>query len=110
VALNLNATLNDGPFIRTRMIGPSGSLSRSFLSRKVKATLSSSWNNTYSNGAMINRLFNIRLNGVLSLLANHNINLSAVLVHRTTTTEGGPAFSEFTSTLGYNYSFAPRKK
>ncbi|MEX1238495.1 MAG: hypothetical protein WEB30_02225 [Cyclobacteriaceae bacterium] len=109
-ALTLSATVNDGPHVHTRIVGPNASISKSFFNRKLRTTLSSSWNNTYTNGEKINTVINARMNGALAIRNKHNINLSAVMVNRAIEKEThGSGFTEFTATVGYSYSFGKGK-
>lgn len=108
VAVTWNTTLNDAPFIRTRMLGPNASVSKSFLGRKLRTTFSSSYNQTYSNGSRTSTILNGRLNAVVSVKGKHNIGISAVLVDRRLA-EASRNITEFTATMGYNYSFAARQ-
>ena len=104
VAITWNTSLSDGTNIRTGMFGPVVSLARSLLDKRLRTTLSSSYNQTYSNGVKANRIVNGRLDGVLSLHNKHKINISAVVVNRSVR-EGKRDLLEFTATIGYNYSF-----
>jgi hypothetical protein len=106
VSFSFNATINDGSGIDTKTYGPVASVSKSLFERKLRTTVSSSYNNTYSNGANINRIINGRFTAAVSLQKKHNINFSTVVVNRENKAEGGSrAFTEFTATLGYSYSF-----
>jgi hypothetical protein len=107
VSVSFNATINDGAGIDTKTYGPVASVSRSFMDRKFRTTLSSSYNNTYNNGMNINRIINGRFTGTVSIQKKHNINLSMVVVNRENKIEGstGKSFTEFTGTLGYGYAF-----
>jgi hypothetical protein len=106
VSVSFNATINDGSGIDTKTYGPVASVSKSFFERKLRTVISSSYNNTYSNGTNINRIVNGRFTASVSLQKKHNINFSAAVVNRENKVEGGSrSFTEFTSTLGYSYSF-----
>jgi hypothetical protein len=107
LAATFNTSINEGNLIQTKMLGPTASVSKSFLNRKFRTTLSSSCNNTYGNGIRINSVINCRVNGALSIRNKHGINVSAVAVSRTTSNrEGsGKSFREFTGALGYSYTF-----
>jgi hypothetical protein len=107
VSVSFNASVNDGQGIDTKTYGPVASVNRSFFDRKLRTTLSATYNNTYSNGQHINKIVNCRLGGTVSIKKKHNINLSAVAVNRENRIEGGSkSFTEFTGTLGYSYSFS----
>ena len=106
MAFTFNATINDGPFIQHRTVGPNASVNRSFAGRKLRTTFSSSWNKTYSHGEAVNSVVNTRLNAVWSVQNRHNINVSAVMARRRGGAEASRSSTEFTATLGYSYSFA----
>jgi hypothetical protein len=105
-SLSFNATISQGGTTNTRTIGPTLSVSRTFFDRKLRTTLSSSWNSTSSGGQQLSSITNGRFNGSWTVQKKHNLNLSMVVVNRSTKTEGAAkAFTEFTGTLGYSYSF-----
>ena len=109
VSASFNSTFNEGANISSKTLGPTAAVSKSFFEKKLRTTLSSSYNNTYSNGKKINTIMNGRLNGSMSIQKKHNLNLSLVVVKRESNTEGAAqAFTEFTGTLGYSYSFGSR--
>ena len=106
MAVSFNTAINEGPFIRSRMIGPTASISRSFFQRTFRITFSSSYSHTYTNGVSINTALNNRFNAVFSLRRKHNLNVSATVVTRITKGEiRQTSFSEFTGTMGYSYVF-----
>ena len=107
IAVTLNSTLNDGAFINTRIMGPTASITKSLLKRRLRTTFSSSWNKTYSNGVNISSVTNARLNLAMTLRNKHNVHLSAVVADRTVTEN--KSVTEFTSTIGYNYSFSSKR-
>jgi hypothetical protein len=106
ISVSVSATLNEGAGMSTKTLGPTAAVSRSFFEKKLRTTLSSSYNNTYSNGDKINTIINGRLSGSYTVKKKHNLNLSLVVVNRDSNTEGASqSFTEFTGTLGYSYSF-----
>jgi hypothetical protein len=106
VSLSLNATLNDAPGSSSRTLGPTAAVSKSFFEKKLRTTVSSSYNNTYGNGDKVNAIINGRLKATLTVQKKHNVNLGVVVVNRESNREGGAqAFTEYTATLGYAYSF-----
>jgi len=109
VSVAFNANANDSPGIQTRTYGPTASVTRSFLDKKLRATVSSSYNNAYANGQLINSIINGRINGSYSIKKKHNLNMSIVVVNRTSKTSVTAAsITEFTGTLGYSYAFGIR--
>ncbi len=110
VSLSFNGTLNQSSLINTKVLGPSAAISRSFLNRKFRTTLSSSFNKAYSNGVNINEVVSFRLNGTISLRKKHNLNLSSILLKRKNEMEGtNQSLTEFTGTMGYSYTFQMTK-
>lgn len=111
VSLSFNGSVHNGFLINTRMLGPSASVSRSFLNRKFRTTFSSAYNNTYSNGKNINAVISFRTNGAMALTTKHNMNISTVLVKRQNKSESGAkSFTEFTATVGYRYTLGKNSR
>jgi len=106
VSVAFNGNVNESPGFSTQTLGPTASISKSFLDKKFRTTLSSSYNNTYNNSQRTNTIINGRINGTYSIKKKHNFNLGLVVVNRETkTTNAANSFTEFTGTLGYSYSF-----
>lgn len=106
VSFSINTSMNEGPYMRIRMLGPQASVQRSFLNRKLRVGLSSSYNAVHSNGLEVNRILNGRVNAVLSVRNRHQLQLSTVVARRSGAREpGSVSFTEFTSNLGYHYNF-----
>lgn len=106
VSVSMNGTLNKSPQITSRTLGPTVAVSRSFLDKKLRATVSASMNNSYTGSQLLTTISNGRVNGSYTLKKKHNMNLSLVVVNRDNKVEGGArSFTEFTGTLGYSYNF-----
>lgn len=102
----VNGTINDGALFHTNTWGPNLGLTKLFLQGKLRATLSSSYNRTFSDGIVQTSVTNIRLNASAAVHTKHHLTLGAVMVSRTAGDEGaGKSFTEFTGTAGYSYSF-----
>lgn len=102
----LNANINDSPGMNTKTLGPTASVSKSFFERKLRTTLSTSYNTTYVNDRRVGAIVNGRVNGSYTLQKKHNLNLSLAVVNRDNKTEtAANSFTEFTGTLGYSYAF-----
>jgi hypothetical protein len=107
ISLSFNGTINQGSQLQSKTIGPVASLSKSLLQRKLRLTLSTSYNSSYTNGLHQNNIFNSRLSANASVKKKHNFTASAVFVKRDfLTTENARSYAEFTGTLGYTYSFS----
>lgn len=106
VSVSFNGTLNKSPLISSRTLGPTLAVSRTFFDKKLRATASTSLNNSYTGSQLLTTISNGRLNGSVTMNKKHNINLSLVVVNRDNKVEGGAqSFTEFTGTLGYSYNF-----
>jgi hypothetical protein len=106
LSVSFNATLNQSPTVQSKTLGPVASVSKSFFEKKLRATLSSSYNNSYTGSVRVSSIVNGRLMTSVTMQKKHNVNLSVVMVNRDTHIEGASrSFTEFTGTLGYSYSF-----
>lgn len=87
--------------------GPSLSISKTAMDKKLRMTLSGNGNRTYTENKLANQVISLRTNFGYLLKKKHNFNLSLVALDRTNkaTTSGQANFKEFTGTLGYSYSF-----
>ena len=106
ISTSLYATLNEGTGINSKTYGPILSLTKMFLEKKLRTSLSMSYNNTSTDGKRINAIVTNRLSGYFSIKKKHNLNLMVAVVNRQNQIEGGSnSFTEFTGNLGYSYSF-----
>jgi hypothetical protein len=106
VSLMVNWSQNESLSVRSSTLGPTLSLSKAMLDKKLRLSTAASMNNTYTGGTMRNQVFSLRGNASYSIKQKHNLNLSLVGLNRSTKQESGTTdFTEFTGTLGYSYSF-----
>ena len=106
LSVAFNANVNDSPGLTSKTLGPTASVSKSFFERRLRATLSSSYNTAYVNSQRVSTILNGRINGSYTLQKKHNLNVSLVAVNRDSKTEtSASSFTEFTGTLGYSYAF-----
>jgi hypothetical protein len=106
LSASINLSQNKALSARSSTLGPTFSISKSLLDKKLRMTGSYSLNNTYTQGSMANRVNSLRANASYTLKKKHNFNLSMVGLNRATKLETGVSdFTEFTGTLGYSYSF-----
>jgi hypothetical protein len=110
VSVSFNASFNQGAGMNTKTMGPTAAVSKSFFEKKLRTTLSSSYNSTYNNSDRVSTIINGRLNGGMTVQKKHNINLGLVVVNRSSNAPEGASqsFTEFTGTLGYSYSFGTK--
>jgi hypothetical protein len=110
LSVALNGNVNDSPLIQTKTFGPTASVSKSFFDRRLRATLSSSYNNAYTNSQKVSTILNGRINGSYAIQKKHNLNVSLVAVNRESNADTSTkSFAEFTGTLGYGYAFGTNK-
>ncbi len=83
-------------------LGPTLTISKSFLDKKLRANFSSSYNSSYNDGVKQNDIYNLRLGGNYSLLESHNFSLNVLSLFRSTLTDSN---MDFTATFGYSYTF-----
>lgn len=106
LAVAFNANHNNVAQMSTKTFGPTANLTKSLLQQKLRASLSASWNNSYTNGDQVSQVMNIRAGGSYTLKKSHSFNLSVVGIKRMKKAEtGSSGFTEFTATVGYNYNF-----
>ena len=82
VSVTFNGNINDSPTVTTKTLGPTASVSKSFFDRRLRASLSSSYNNTYTNSERVSTILNGRVNGSYTIQKKHNLNLCLVAVIR----------------------------
>ncbi|MDX1627463.1 MAG: hypothetical protein R3345_02120 [Fulvivirga sp.] len=103
-----NYNKNKSQNINTSTLGPTVVVSKSLFERKMRISLSSSWNESFANGILVNRIINVRARGGYRIKKKHNFNLSLVVVNREVQGENSRAFTEFTGSLGYSYNFSSK--
>jgi len=86
--------------------GPTASASKALMDKKLRLTLSASYNTTSLEGSRQSTVTNVRSNATYVVAKKHNLGLSMIAVNRGNTSETGPAsLTEYTGTLTYSYSF-----
>lgn len=111
VRLDMNASLafnynqNVAENLNTRTLGPTFSLNKNLLKKRLALTLSASFNQAITNGVQNNQIVNGRIGASYTLKQKHRFTLSTLFLNQLTQTETAHAFSEFTGTLNYAYSF-----
>ena len=105
-SLSVNATLNQSGMSDTKTLGPVLSLMQSFFDKKLRATLSTTYNSTYQEGRVVSNILNGRLGAALTLKKKHLLNVTMALVNRKNqAVQVSNSFTEFTGSLGYAYIF-----
>ncbi len=104
-AYNLNR--NESQMMDLTTHGPSVSVNKTMMERKLRLTFTSAYNTSVSSGTSQFRIFTIRSNAGYTIQKKHQFNLGLAAINRAggSGIEGTNAFTEFTGTLTYNYSF-----
>jgi hypothetical protein len=105
---SINANKNDVSTIHTSAFGPTLGINKAFFDKKLRSSFSASLNRSYANGSVNSNIINFRINNSYVVKKKHNLNLSMVALNRSSATasqSSAKSFTEFTTTLGYNYNF-----
>lgn len=106
LSFSYNLNQNKSSMMDLLTHGPTASVSKALMDRKLRLTLSASYNTTSLEGSQQSTVTNVRSNATYVLAKKHNLGLSMITVNRSNTSERGPAsFTEYTGTLTYSYSF-----
>lgn len=108
LTLSFSYNLNKNEAIMMNLLthGPTVSINKALLERKLRLTLSSSHNTTSIEGKRQSTIMNVRANANYTIVKKHNLGLSVMTVNRSTPSESGPtSFIEYTGTLIYSYAF-----
>ena len=100
-----NYSQNEAENVLARTIGPTLTMTQTFLKKKLRASFSASLNNSYLGEDLTSSIVNLRLNAGYTLLKKHRLTANILTLRRNATDTSNMAFSEFTGTLGYSYSF-----
>jgi hypothetical protein len=105
-SLALNYSNSVTATLKTYTVGPTLSIRKNFFDNKMRNSLSTGYNNSYSNGSLISNIINLRLNAGYVWRKKHNLNLNGAMIRRHIKKSGEDQyFTEYTVTLGYNYNF-----
>lgn len=111
VTAGVNASFNTTLETDNTTLGPTLALSKLFFDKKIRSSFAASYNQSSVNGEVQNTILNFRLNAGYQLYEKHQFNLSLLSLFRNSPIATAQvAASDFTATLGYNYSFVTGKK
>lgn len=103
---NLNVNSNEVNGLNNLSGGPSATINKLFLDKKVKFTVSASVIQTYNSGSLTNTNIINRINGGYKLKDKHTFSLDMSFLRREAQTEGTASFSEFRGGVTYNFNFS----
>jgi len=96
---SINGNYNEMESGDALTLGPTLSISKRF-KEKLRSAVSGSWNKSYRDGDVVNRIYVIRCNNSYAI-KKHSFNLSMNYMNR----HEEKKYAEFTLSIGYNYSF-----
>ncbi len=85
----------------TLTLGPTVSLTKHYLDKKLKTTASVGYNQSRANGLKQSEVSNIRMSGNYTYKKQHNLTLNLLSQFKS----GSSSTRDFTATLGYSYAF-----
>jgi hypothetical protein len=103
---NLNMNSNEVANTKNISVGPTLSVSKLFLNKKIKSSASSSYIQSHQSGTVINYNIIARLGGSYTSKSRHSFGIDASWLQRASKVESTPTFSEFRGGVNYNYSFS----
>lgn len=103
--LSLNVNINDAPEFKNQLYGPSISITKPFFNKKLKGTISSSYNMSYINGEIDSKITNLRNSYSYTYAKAHNFNINLSLINRKRIGIKKASVTDFTAIMGYSYNF-----
>ncbi len=103
ISTSLNFNRNEVTESRSNTWGPGVNVSKQFLEKTLRTSLSAAFNKSENRDADPSYTYNFRLNTVYNIKNNHNINANFLLQLRDT---GVQTNNNHTITLGYVYNFS----
>ncbi len=111
VASNLSLTaafnFNQSEIAKVVMLsfGPNLSLSKAFLEKKLRCTLTTTYNRMFQNNAFQNHVLNLRVNGSYAVQKKHTFSANVVSLTKFAMEDTKPSFNELTAIVNYGFSF-----
>lgn len=104
--LSLNASFNLMPGMNTKTFGPTFSVNKLMLNKKLRNSLAFSYNRVFTDQASKNGVFSLRYSSSVRLAKKHSINLGLTYMNRKRVVQNSiQSINEFIATLGYSYNF-----
>ncbi|MEL6922618.1 MAG: hypothetical protein AAFO94_01130 [Bacteroidota bacterium] len=108
-ALNVSRLLSDD--FDNWNVGPTVSLSKSWLDKKLSTQLSSSWTGVWQQWNLKNNILNLQLGASYQMLKDHQLSFRFSLINRKVLQNiGSPQFTEGIASLNYGYTFSQSAK
>jgi hypothetical protein len=107
MGLSVTANQNEiNALTNTTTLGPTLSISKTLIKKKIRTSLATSYNRSESNKKISAQNYNTRLTAATTLAKKHNLNLSAVYLYNDRYGRNARRYSEYTITVGYTYNFS----
>jgi hypothetical protein len=103
VSANLNRNIM--PDFETSAYGPNAGLSRTFLNKALRTSVSATFNRIKTNEQVSSKVMNFRLSGSYNVKKQHSFSLFGNILRKFGTAQNDEQFNEFSGTLNYGYSF-----
>jgi hypothetical protein len=101
----LNGNQNVMAEVTSQAFGPTASLTKTFFDKKVRTSLTSTYNTVLTNNESTGRAINVVFSSGYMYQKKNNLTLNLMLLNRNSKTSTTGNFTEFTGTFGYMYSF-----
>jgi hypothetical protein len=105
VSLSLNTSISKVPEIKNATLGPSISVNKLMLDKKLRNSISLSYNSSFTNNNATNKILNIRIGGSYRIGKRQIISLNLIYMNRKSIIGGRAAISEFVGSLAYSMNF-----
>ncbi len=89
----------------TLSLGPNLSITKAFMEKRLRCTLTTTYNQLFQNDVIQNNVFNLRVNGSYAVQKKHIFSANLVSLTKLAVDDTKPDFNEFTATINYGYSF-----
>jgi hypothetical protein len=108
LSFNTNINFNSSQIGNNKnfSVGPTTTLSKLFLNKKIKSSLSSSYIQFYQQSKIINENIASRLAFAYTTKSKHSFGIDFSLLSRVSKIEISPSFNEFRGGFSYNYIFS----
>lgn len=105
VSAAFNAGINNMPGMHSTTLGPSVSVNKLMLDKKLRNSLTCAYNRSYADGNAMNRILSIRANSGYRIGKRHNLTLGLTCMNRKNISTTKTAATEFIANLAYSMSF-----
>ena len=111
ITAGINASFNKTLETDNTVVGPTLAISKLFFDKQLRSSFAASYNESKADGELQNTVLNFRANAGYQLFEKHQLNLSLLTLFRNNPNATAETKStDFTATLGYNYTFSTGQK